>query len=149
LDEIDARPIKKGKSYPACEFGTTLQTSFNRDGFMITAENFIGVPGDKTLYPATLALYKERMKAYPEIAVTDGGFRSRNNFKESKGKVEHVFLGRSSDVPEEKRDFCHRARSATEGFIAVAKNWRGFGKSLYKGSMGIRSGPVCVRLLTI
>ena len=34
LDEIDARPIKKEKSHPSCEFGTTLQMSFNRQGFM-------------------------------------------------------------------------------------------------------------------
>jgi IS5 family transposase len=39
LDEVDARPIKKGKTFPSCEFGTTLQMSFNRQGFMITAEN--------------------------------------------------------------------------------------------------------------
>jgi len=136
LDEVDARPIKKGKSYPATEFGTTLQVSFNRDGFMVTAENFIGQPGDKTIYPSTLELYKERMKAYPDAAVTDLGFRSKSNFNASEGKVAHVFLGKSSDVAEEKRDYCHRARSATEGFIAVAKNWRGFGKSLYKGFEG-------------
>jgi hypothetical protein len=35
LDEVDARPIKKGKTFPSCEFGTTLQMSFNRQGFMI------------------------------------------------------------------------------------------------------------------
>ena len=28
------------------------------------------------------------------------------------------------------------ARSATEGFIAVAKNLRGFGKSIYRGVVG-------------
>jgi len=39
-------------------------------------------------------------------------------------------------VDEEKRDFCCRARSATEGFIAVAKNLRGFGRSLYLGLEG-------------
>jgi IS5 family transposase len=138
LDEIDARPIKKGKSYPECEFGTTLQMSFNRDGFMVTAENFIGKADDPSLYPTTLELYKERMKDYPEVAVTDLGVRSQSNFNESKGKVQHVFLGRSEDVAEEKRDFCHRARSATEGFIAVAKNWRGFGRSLYQGFEGDR-----------
>ena len=69
LDEVDARPIQKGKSYPSTEFGTTLQVSFNREGFMITAENFIGQPGDKTLYPSTQELYRERMKKYPEIGV--------------------------------------------------------------------------------
>ncbi len=61
LDEIDARPIKKGKSHPSCEFGTTLQMSFNRQGFMITSENFIGNPNDKTLYGDTLALFVQRM----------------------------------------------------------------------------------------
>lgn len=136
LDEVDARPIKKGKRYPSCEFGTTLQMSFNRVGFMITAENFIGQPGDKTLYPSTLELYRKRMKDYPEVTITDLGFRSLNNFKISNEKVQHVFLGRSEDVSEEKQDFCRRARSATEGFIAVAKNWRDFGRSLYRGLEG-------------
>ena len=42
LDEPEARPIKKGKEHPACEFGSKVQMSFNREGFMITVENFIG-----------------------------------------------------------------------------------------------------------
>lgn len=136
FEEVDARPIKKGKSHPSCEFGTTLQMSFSRDGFMITAENFIGQPGDKTLYPATLELYRERMRGYPDKTVTDLGFRSANNFKVAQDKVQHVFMGRSEDVPEEVREYCQKARSATEGFIAVAKNWRGFGRSLYRGLDG-------------
>jgi hypothetical protein len=132
LDEVDARPLQKGKSHPATEFGTTLQVSFNRDGFMVTAENFIGQPGDRTLYPCTQELYRERMKKYPELGVTDLGYRSQHNFKAAKGKVSYLFMGRSSDVPEEKQDYCRKARSATEGFIAVAKNWRGFARSLYR-----------------
>jgi transposase, IS5 family len=131
LDEVDVRPIQKGKSHPTTEFGTTLQVSFNREGFMVTAENFIGHPGDKTLYRSTQELYRERMKKYPELGVTDLGFRSQGNLKSSEGKLPHLFMGRSSDVPEEKQDYCRRARSATEGFIAVVKNWRGFGRSLY------------------
>ncbi|MBF0235232.1 MAG: hypothetical protein HQK65_19690 [Desulfamplus sp.] len=51
LDELDARPIKKGKAFPDCEFGTTNQMSFNRQGFMVTAEIFIGNPSAKTLMP--------------------------------------------------------------------------------------------------
>ena len=43
LDEVDARPIKRGKSYPTCEFGTTLQMSFNRQGFILTLSHFQGV----------------------------------------------------------------------------------------------------------
>lgn len=136
LDEVDARPIKKGKSHPSCEFGTTLQVSFNRDGFMITTENFIGQPGDKTLFLDTLALYKERMKSYAKKAVTDLGYRSLNNLQQGKDKIETVFMGRVEDVPEEIRNYCKQARSATEGFIAVAKTWRGFGRSLYKGFEG-------------
>ena len=138
LDETDARPIKKGKSHPTCEFGTTSQMTFNREGFMITVENFIGNPGDKTLYPDTLDLYVKRMKGYPDTAITDLGYRRQDNFKYSEGKVNTVFLGKSSDVSQEKQEFCQKARSATEGFIAVAKNLRGFGRSLYRGLEGDR-----------
>lgn len=138
LDEIDARPIKRGKSYPRCEFGTTLQMSFNRQGFMITAENFIGNPNDKTLYGNTLELFRERMKGDPETVVTDMGCRSRNNFEITPEAVTNVFLGKSEDVAEEMCDFCRRARSATEGFIAVAKNLRGLRCSLYRGLSGDR-----------
>ncbi len=138
LDEVDARPIKKGKTFPSCEFGTTLQMSFNRQGFMITAENFIGNPGDATLYGGTLGLFQKRMGEDPDTVVTDLGFRSRNNRKNTPETISNVFLGRSADVDEDQRDFCRKARSATEGFIAVAKNLRGFGRSLYRRLHGDR-----------
>jgi len=136
LDDPDARPIKKGKSHPDCEFGTKAQMTFNRDGFMIAAENFIGNPSDKTLYGDTLDLFVCRMKRYPDTAVTDLGCRSLKNLKNTPSEIGHVFMGRSTDVCEEQRDFCRSARSATEGFIAAAK--RGFGRSLYRGLKGHR-----------
>ncbi len=132
LDEVDARPIKKGKTFPSCEFGTTLQMSFNRQGFMITTENLIGNPGDTTLYGDTLGFFQKRMGNDPDTVVTDLGFRSGNNRKNTPETISNVFLGRSDDVDEDQRDFCRKARSATEGFIAVAKNLRGFGRSLYR-----------------
>jgi len=138
LDEIDARPIKKGKSHPSCEFGTTLQMSFNRQGFMITTENLIGNPSDKTLYGNTLNLFVHRMHGYPDVAVTDLGFRSLENIKNTPKSISHVFLGRSNDVTTDQQEYCCKARSATEGFIAVAKNLRGFGKSLYHRLHGDR-----------
>jgi IS5 family transposase len=138
LDEVDARPIKKGKSYPSCEFGTTVQMSFNRQGFMITTENLIGNPGDTTLYGDTLQLFQRRMDDHPDTVVTDLGFRSRNNIKNTPESISHVFLGRSDDVEEAQQDFCRKARSATEGFIAVAKHLRGFGRSLYRRLHGDR-----------
>lgn len=138
LDEVDARPIKKGKTFPSCEFGTTLQISFNRQGFMITTENIIGNPGDSTLYGATLQLFQKRMGDAPDTVVTDLGFRSRDNLKNTPKSICNVFLGRSSDVDESQQDFCHKSRSATEGFIAVAKNLRGFGRSLYHRLHGDR-----------
>ncbi len=75
------------------------------------------------------------MKAQPPYSITDQGFRSLKNFKLSKA-IPTVFLGRSTDVPEDEQAFCKSARSATEGFIAVAKNLRGFGKSLYRSLRG-------------
>ncbi len=137
LDEPDARPIKKGKAYPACEFGTTLQMSFNRQGFMITVENFIGSPGDPILFPDTLAKFTARMHETPDAVITDLGFRSAKNAKTASDSTT-VFLGRTDDVPEDQRERCCSARSATEGFIAVAKHLRGFGRSLYQGLSGDR-----------
>ncbi len=137
LDEPDARPIKKGKVHPACEFGTTLQLAFNRDGFLITMENCIGKPDDTTVFPGTLALYRQRMKAPPDTVVTDLGYRSAKNVIAAK-ESDTVFLGRTQDVPAEQQAFCHSARSATEGLIAVAKHLRGFGRSLYRGFHGDR-----------
>lgn len=139
LDDTDARPIKKGKKHPKCEFGTTEEFAFNRDGFLISIENFIGKPSDTKLYPGTVELYIERMKRCPNTVVTDGAYRSRDNIKNNTPDgVEHLFMGRSTDVDEEVLEFCKKARSATEGFIAVAKNLRGFGKSMYNGIKGHR-----------
>ena len=136
LDDLDARPIKKGKRHPSTEFGTTLQMTFNRQGFMITTDNFIGQPNEKTLYGPTLQRFRERMHAYPGTAVTDLGFRSAHNLKLKSQQIDHVFMGRSSDVDEAQQEACRKARSATEGFIAVAKHLRGFARSLYRGLEG-------------
>jgi transposase, IS5 family len=136
LDDLDARPIKKGKSHPSTEFGTTLQMTFNRQGFMITTDNFIGQPNDTTLYGPTLERFRKRMQAYPGTAVTDLGFRSANNLKLNAQQIDHVFMGRSLDVEEPQQEACRQARSATEGFIAVAKHLRGFARSLYRGLQG-------------
>ena len=136
LDDLDARPIQKGKHHPKTEFGTTLQLTFNRQGFLITTETFIGQPNEKTLYPETLGRFRRRMETYPGGAVTDLGFRSAKNRKLHHEDIDYVFMGKSSDVDEAHQAACRSARSATEGFIAVAKNLRGFGKSLYRGLLG-------------
>jgi len=103
---------------------------------MITKEVLIGHPSDKTLYQSSLNLYIHRMKVVPEIVVSDGNYRSAANLKYRPKGLKFVFLGRSDDVPEDKQEFCKKARSATEGFISVAKNIRGFKKSLYRGLKG-------------
>jgi IS5 family transposase len=136
LDDLDARPIKKGKSHPSTECGTTLQMTCNRQGFMITTDNCIGQPNDTTLYRATLQRFHARMQAYPGTAVTDLGFRSATNRKHSAPHIAHVFMGRSGDVAAAQQEPCRKARAATEGFIAVAKPLRGFARSLYRGLPG-------------
>jgi len=52
--------------------------------------------------------------------------------------MEEISQWAPNDVPEDKRDFCCKARSANEGFIAVAKNLRGFGRSVYRSMDGDR-----------
>jgi len=48
--------------------------TFNRQGFLITTENFIGQPNEKTLYSDTRARFRKRMGTYPGTAVTDLGY---------------------------------------------------------------------------
>ncbi len=136
LDDLDARPIPKGKSHPKTKFGTTLQMTFNRQGFLITTENFIGQPNEKTLYAPTLERFGKRMGTYPGGAVTDSGYRSAKNRQLHQDDINYVFMGQSADVDDAHQAACRSARSATEGFIAVAKNLRGFGQSLYRGLLG-------------
>ena len=138
LDDLDARPIQKGKRHPKTEFGTTLEFSFNRQGFMITTENFIGHPNDKTLYGPTLKRFEQRMDGYPDGAITDRGYRSPKNLKLHSEDLHYVFMGHSSDVDASQKETCISARSATEGFIAVAKHLRGFARSLYRGLEGAK-----------
>jgi len=132
LSDPDMRPVKKGKSYPPCESGTKAQMTFNRDGFMITVEIFIGNPAGTKFFGSTFDLFTERMQGIPAVSVTDSGFRSAKNIKNHPPETKHIFTGRTSDVCEEKQEFCMKARSATEGFIAVAKNLRGFGQKYRK-----------------
>jgi IS5 family transposase len=136
LDDLDARPIKRGKTHPSTEFGTTTQMTFNRQGFMITTENFLGHPNDKTLYGPTLERFRKRMQGYPGTAVTDQGFRTAKNLKLHLKDIDQIFMGQSTDVEAQHQDACRKARSATEGFIAVAKHLRGFGRSMYRGLKG-------------
>lgn len=138
LDDLDARPIQKGKRHPKTEFGTTLEFACNRQGFMITTENVIGHPNNKTLYGPTLERFEQRMESYPDGAITDRGYRSPKNLKLHSEDLHYVFMGHSSDVDASQQATCISARSATEGFIAVAKNLRGFARSLYRGLEGAK-----------
>ena len=136
LDDLEARPIKKGKRHPSTALGTTLQMTFNRQGLMITTEHFMGQPNAKTLYGPSLERFRERMQAYPGTAVTDLGFRSAHNLKRKSQEIDHLCMGRSWDVDEAQQEACRKARAATEGCIAVAKHLRGFGRSLSRGLTG-------------
>ncbi len=66
--------------------------TFNRQGFMITTENFIGQPGDTTLYGDTLECFFKRMNQTPQTVITDLGFRSQDNFSSTPDLVDHVFF---------------------------------------------------------
>ena len=75
------------------------------------------------------------MKAKPPGSITDQGYRAPDNFDAAEA-LEYACFGKLDEVPEEMREFCKSARSATEGFIAAAKSLRGMGKSLYRGVEG-------------
>lgn len=135
LHETDARPITKGKKHPSTEFGTKNQLIFNRQGFMIGSQVYIGNPSDKSLYPDALKHFEKFMKTPPDLSVTDAGYRCKSNIKIAE-KTKGKFFGLSTDVDESIKNECKSARSATEGYIATAKNLYGFRYSLYSGLIG-------------
>ena len=100
------------------EFGSTLQLSFNRQGFMVTTENFIGKPNDKTLWPETVRLFEQKMKGAPEYAIGDQGYRSRVNQKIP--RTPNIFLGKSSDVNEEEQVQRKALSQLQRNFAALA-----------------------------
>jgi hypothetical protein len=63
LDDLEARPIKKGQSHPSTAWGTTLQITCNRHGFMMTTDHVIGPPNDTTLSGPTWPRFRERLPA--------------------------------------------------------------------------------------
>lgn len=66
-------------------------------------------------------------------------FHSQGGFSFTASEdLNYVFMGHSSDVDASQKQTCISARSATEGFIAVAKNLRGFARSLYRGLEGAK-----------
>jgi hypothetical protein len=149
LDDPDARPIQKGKSHPKTEFGTPFQTSFNRQGFMITAENFIGKPNDKTLYSTTLERFRKCMGTYPCWVVTDLGYCSLKNLKLGHKDLDYVFMGNASGIDEDRKEAALKARSATEGFMAVAKTCAAFVEASTGALRGPRYGPRSISVPTI
>lgn len=138
LDDVDARPIKKGKRHPSCEFGTMVQLGFSRKGFLVLSETLKGNPADKTRYQPCLELFQARLGQAPQTLVTDTGYRSRQNLSWSAEGLEHRFLGRSADVVPEQRAACRSARSATEGYVSTAKALRGLKKCRYRNLTGHR-----------
>lgn len=138
LADCDARPIVKGKKHPKCEFGTSLQMGFNRQGFLIVLETSRGQPYDSTRYLPLLEQFKDRLGSYPKHVVTDLGYRSDENRRQTPEAVKQVFLGKRSDVSPKSQASCCSARSATEGFIAAAKSQYGFRQSRYWGLVGHR-----------
>lgn len=136
LDDLDARPIKQGKSHPSTAWGTTLQMPFNRQGFLMTTDNFLGQPNDPPLSGPPLQRFRERLHAYPGTAVTALGLRSANNLKRNAPHLDHVFMGRRLDGDEAQHEACRKARFATEGFLAVATHRRGFARRLSRGLPG-------------
>jgi len=121
-----------------------LRTSPKRKKKAVITLNLLNILEEQTLLKIAGErhikdrLFIKRMEGYPDTAVTDLGCRSLKNLENTPSEIGHVFMGRSDDVAEEESSRCRSARSATEGFIAVSKNLRGFGKSLWHRLEGHR-----------
>jgi len=138
LDDLDARPLKRGKRPPSTALGPTTQMTCNRQGWMITTAHGIGHPTETTLYGPPLERFRKRMPGSPTRAVTDPGLRRADNLQRRPKGLKQVLMGRSTEGDAALQDACRKARAATAGFLAGAKHRRGFGRRLSRALPGAR-----------
>jgi IS5 family transposase len=154
LHEPKVAAIKKGKTHPACEFGSIVSLAMNEDGLILSHEQYQENVADvKTLVPVLRAV-ERTTGVKPQEAAADRGFdqahekqeRMRRRLKltrlsiPKKGKKPH---------PESKRAWFKRGqrqRAKIEPVIGHLKNDHRLNRCRYKGPQGDTANVVWATL---
>jgi IS5 family transposase len=144
LHELDVAVIKKGKSHPACEFGSVVSLSLNDDGLILSHGEYQQNVSDPATMGRLINGIKKNTGKHPLIVGADRGFdqspqkqehcRRRWGVKRlsipKKGKRPHPDSGASWFKQAQRR------RIKIEPVIGHLKCDHRMGRCRYKGSAG-------------
>ncbi|MDD5037914.1 MAG: transposase, partial [Dehalococcoidales bacterium] len=146
LFDVDARPIKRGKSRADTEFGRKVLLGETDHGIITTYEVLEENPADTTLLKPVVKghkrLFRKRMKA----VAGDRGFYSQANEDWLKDSgVNHVSIPKRGKVGKGRRSYqrqswfkrLQRFRAGIEARISLLKREFGLKRSRLRGSPGI------------
>jgi IS5 family transposase len=147
LFDIDARPIRKGKTRPDTEFGRKVLIGETDHGIVTTYEVLSENPADVTLLRTGVKghrrLFRKRLKA----VAGDRGFYSQANEDWLKDNgVKHVSIPVRGKTSEERRAYqkqswfkrLQRFRAGGEAKISLLKRKFGLRRSLIRGDAGTK-----------
>ena len=145
LFDVDARPIKRGKSRADTEFGRKVLLGETDHGIISTYDVLEESPADSALLkPAVRGhrkLFRKRLKA----VAADRGFYSQANEDWLKGSgVKQASIPKRGKISEERRRYqkqpwfrrLKRFRAGIEGRISLLKRKFGLKRSQMRGSSG-------------
>jgi len=146
LFDIDARPIKRGKSRADTEFGRKVLLGETDHGIITTYHVLKENPSDTALLKNAVRghrrLFRKRLKA----VAGDRGFYSQSNEDWLKDSgVKQVSIPKRGKVREERRRYqkqfwfkrLQRFRAGIEGRISLLKRKFGLKRSQLRGSPGV------------
>jgi IS5 family transposase len=146
LFDVDARPIRRGKSRADTEFGRKVLIGETDHGIITTYEVLDGNPADATVLKMGVKghrrLFRKRLKAVSG----DRGFYSQGNEDWLKGSgVRQVSIPARGKISKVRRTYqkqpwfkrLQRFRAGGEAKISLLKRKFGLRRSLMRGSSGV------------
>ena len=147
LFDVDARPIKRGKSRADTEFGRKVLLGETDHSIITTYDVLEENPADTTLLKPVVKGHKRLFRKRLKAVAGDRGFYSQANeewLKES--GVKHVSIPKRGKISGERRRYqkqswfkrLQRFRAGIEARISLLKRKFGLKRSRLRGSPGVK-----------
>jgi IS5 family transposase len=146
LFDVDARPIKRGKSRADTEFGRKVLLGETDHGIITTYQVLEDNPSDTTLLKPGVKGHKRLFRKRLKAVAGDRGFYSQPNEDWLKDNgVRRVSIPKRGKVREDRRKYqkqswfkrLQRFRAGIEARISLLKRKFGLKRSLMRGSPGV------------
>lgn len=144
LHEPEVAAIKKGKSFPACEFGSLIALSKNDDGLILSHAEYQENVADVKTIGKIITGIKDNIGQSPHEVTADRGFDQSLKKQENcrrRWQVSRIAIPKKGKKPhpDSKRSWFQKAlkqRIKIEPVIGHLKNDHRMGRCRYKGKIG-------------